>query len=252
MINYLMSKKWLVLSALVLIIALVTSIWIFTHKSNPKQYTFVFLGDSMTEYLGNFDELRADLNKYYPDQKFLLLNYGYSSTNILSAQDRIEKESSHSGRIFQPINNIPFDYIFIESFGHNPLSQYPLDQGLKMQNEALDKLIATISQKHPRSSIIFVATIAPNRDRYGEGVVNLTTEERQKWADERSAYIQNHINYAKSHGIPLVDIYDKSLKNGTGNIDYVNTNDFIHPSPTGIYFISQELADFIHSNKLLK
>jgi len=44
--------------------------------------TIVFIGDSMTEYLGNFDELRKYLKHYYPDKKFLLLNYGFSSTNI--------------------------------------------------------------------------------------------------------------------------------------------------------------------------
>ncbi len=46
-------------------------------------YTMVFLGDSMTENLGNFDELRGYLKDYYPDKNFLLLNYGFSSTNIV-------------------------------------------------------------------------------------------------------------------------------------------------------------------------
>lgn len=219
----------------------------FLNKTTP---TIVFVGDSMTEYLGNFDELRGYLKKYYPTKNFLLLNYGFSSTNILSVQERLEKDSSHSGRIFQAINDIPFDLIIIESFGHNPLSDQPLEEGLRLQKEALDKIVATISQKHPRSSIIFMATIAPNRERYGEGVVNLTTEERGKWAEERSSYIENHIRYAKSHKIPLINIYEKSLdKEGSGNIDYVNANDFIHPSPTGIYFISEEIAKFLYNNK---
>ena len=96
-----------------------------------------------------------------------------------------------------------------------------------------------------------MATIAPVRDRYAEGVVNLTTEKRQQWADERISYIKNHIDYAKSHNIPLINIYEKSLdKEGSGNIDYVNTNDFIHPSPTGVYFISEEIARFLYEHKL--
>ena len=211
--------------------------------------TIVFIGDSMTEYLGNFDELRKYLKHYYPDKKFLLLNYGFSSTNILSVPERLTNESTHSGRIFQAINDIPFDLVLIESFGHNPLSGYPLKEGLKLQTEALDKAVATITQKHPKSSIIFMTTIAPNRERYGEGVVNLTTEERGKWAEERSSYIENHIRYAKSHNIPLINIYQKSLdKNGSGNVDYVNSNDFIHPSPTGVYFISEEIAKFLYQN----
>lgn len=230
-----------------LILAVITvKIFIF-----PKEKTIVFVGDSMTEYLGNFDELRGYLKKYYPAKKFLLLNYGFSSTNILSVKQRLEQESSHSGRAFQAINDIPFNLIFIESFGHNPLSEYPLEKGLKLQREALDNIISSITQKHPKSSIIFIATIAPNKGRYAEGVVNLTTEERGKWATERVSYIKNHIEYAKKHNIPLINIYEKSLdQNGTGNIDYISSNDFIHPSPTGIYFISEEIAKFLYGNNL--
>ena len=221
-----------------------------TFRINSSNPTIVFVGDSMTEYLGNFDELRGYLKNYYPERKFLLLNYGFSSTNILSVQERLEKESSHSGRIFQAINNIPFDLILIESFGHNPLSDHPLEEGLNMQREALNKIVSTILQKHPKSAILFLATIAPNKERYAEGVINLTTEERNKWAKERVAYIKNHIDYAKSHNIPLINIYEKSLdQNNTGNIDYINSNDFIHPSPTGIYFISEEIAKFLYNNK---
>lgn len=218
------------------------------NSSGKKVHTIVFVGDSLTEYLGNFDELRGYLNKYYPKRQFLLLNYGFGSTNILSVQDRLEKTSSHSGRAFQAINDIPFDLILIESFGHNPLSDHPLEEGLKLQRRALDKMVSTITQKHPRKSIIFIATIAPNKERYAEGVVNLTTEARIKWAGERMAYIKNHIEYAKLHNIPLINIYEKSLVNGTGNIDLINSNDFIHPSPTGIYFISEEIAKFLYSN----
>lgn len=239
-----LNQKIRFLSIILTFVTCIIIIFWLTHKQIlPGSPTIVFVGDSMTEYLGNFDELRGYLKKYYPIKNFLLLNYGFSSTNILSVQERLEKDSSHSGRIFQAINDIPFDLVIIESFGHNPLSNHPLEEGLRLQNEALDKIVATISQKHPRSSIIFMATIAPNRERYGEGVVNLTTEERGKWAEERSSYIENHIRYAKSHNIPLINIYEKSY------IDYVNTNDFIHPSPTGIYFISEEIAKFLYNNK---
>ncbi len=220
-------------------------------KSQKSNLTFVFVGDSMTKYLGNFDELRGYLKKYYPSNTFLLLNYGFGSTNILSVQDRLEKESSHSGRAFQAINDIPFDLILIESFGHNPLSEHPLKEGLELQTQTLDNIVKIIIQKHPKTSIVFIATIAPHKERYGEGVVNLTTDKRKEWAQERIAYIKNHIKYAKSHNIPLINIYEKSLdKDGSGNIDYVNTNDFIHPSPTGIYFISEQIANFLNENNL--
>lgn len=247
-----MLNKKIILFCIILICVISIIIIIrLPHKQIlPDSPTIVFVGDSMTEYLGNFDELRVYLKNYYPAKKFLLLNYGFSSTNILSVQERLEADSTHSGRIFQAINNIPFNLILIESFGHNPLSDHPLEEGLRLQKEALDKIVAIISQKHPRSSIIFMATIAPNRERYAEGVVNLTTEKRREWANERISYIKNHISYAKSHNIPLINIYEASLdKEGNSNIDYINSNDFIHPSPTGIYFISEEIAKFLYRNK---
>jgi lysophospholipase L1-like esterase len=221
--------------------------------SQPPDYTIVFVGDSFTEYLGNFDELQAYLTEYYPKKSFLLLNYGFGSTNILSVQDRLEKESSHSGRIFQPINSIPYDLVIVESFGQNPLSELPLEKGLIKQNEALDQIVASVYKTHPKSSLVFMTTIAPNKKNYARGSVNLSAEERLRWANERNVYLKNHLVYAKTHGIPIIDVYDKSLNSeGDANLDYISKTDYIHPSPTGIYFISNEIAKFIAENKLLK
>ncbi len=219
----------------------------------PKfDYTIVLVGDSMTEYLGNLKELELLLKDYYPGKTFLLLNYGFSSTNVLSLQDRLTKDSPHDGRTFQPINQIPFDLVLIESFGHNPLSAFPLDEGLQKQSQALDQTVASLTSNHPKSSIVFVATLAPNKDHYGQGLVDLSPEARQDWVTQRQAYIQNHIDYANSHEIPLIDIYDQSMKNGTGDLSYINQADNIHPSQKGIYFISQQIAKFVYENKLLK
>lgn len=256
----LLKKIAFVITGLLLVIIVIYSSISVTSRSilgestpSKKNHTLVFVGDSMTEYLGNFDELRSDLKKYYPNKNFLLLNYGFGSTNILSVPDRLKKLTDQKGRGFQPINDIPFDLIFIESFGYNPLSTLLLDEGLKKQTETLDKIISIITQKHSKSKIVFIATIAPNKENFGGGILNLLPDQKEMWVNERITYIKNHIEYAKSHDIPLINIYEKSLnEKGDGNIDYINSNDFIHPSPTGIYFISQQIADFIYSNKLLK
>lgn len=45
---------------------------IFFLKQSAKYnavHVIVFVGDSMTEYLGNFDELRGYLKKYFPGNK---------------------------------------------------------------------------------------------------------------------------------------------------------------------------------------
>ena len=94
----------------------------------PVDYTIVLVGDSMTEVLGNSDELRKYLDEYYPNKTFEVLNYGFGSTNILSLPQRLTEKTFH-GREFRPITDIDFDLIIIESFGHNPLSDLPLKEG---------------------------------------------------------------------------------------------------------------------------
>ncbi len=223
-------------------------------SATTKSYTIFLVGDSMTQYLGTgTPELQADLKKYYPRTMFDIYNYGKGSTSVLTVSERLDKETEVStGDKYPPILQRDFDLIIIESFGHNPLSQFPIPEGLKIQTQALDQIIAKIKAAKPKAKIVFLATIAPNRERYGENTINLMPDQRHQWADERTAYIQNHMDYANSHNILLIDVYSKSLKDNTGNIDYINTNDFIHPNPSGIYLISQTIADFIYKNKLIK
>ncbi|MDD2823027.1 MAG: SGNH/GDSL hydrolase family protein [Candidatus Daviesbacteria bacterium] len=216
-----------------------------------EDYTLLLLGDSMTEALGNSDELRANLAKNYPRNSFEVLNYGFGSTNILSVQQRLEGDTFH-GRVFRPITEIEFDLILIESFGHNPLSELPLPEGLQKQTEALDNIVKTIRDNNNHAKIVFVATIAPSKKHYAEKINNLTPEVRQKWAEERIAYIKNHMEYAKSHNIPVIDVFSKSLgSDGDLNLDYVSKDDYIHPSPKGIYLISNEIGKFIFENHIL-
>lgn len=64
-----------------------------TIPTSPT-YTLIFVGDSMTESLGeNFDSLRLDLKKYYPEKIFGLFNYGFGSSNILSIEDSLNHDT---------------------------------------------------------------------------------------------------------------------------------------------------------------
>lgn len=211
-------------------------------------YTIIMLGDSMTESLGpNSDKLREYLKINYPNKVFGIYNLAKGSTNVLSAQDILDKDV---------IPSREFEVIFIESFGYNPLPDASLEEGLKKQTQALDKIVSSIRIGKMKAKvnpiIVFVATIAPNRENYGKNAVDLSPEERARWADERSAYIRNHIEYAKSHDIPVIDVYDKSLtQNGDGDMQYIKGDTFIHPSAKGIELISKEIADFLLNNKVL-
>lgn len=230
-----------------------------TSVKPADAYTIILVGDSMTDFLGaNATPLREHLKEHYCDENcipkgkvFGIFNLGFGSTNVLSLQDRIEKESFYLGNQYQSILSREFDLIIIESFGNNPLSEFPLEEGLKKQNEALDKAVRTLHKAKPNAVIAFMATVAPIRNRYAEGAVVLYPEKRREWADERAAYIKNHIKFAKEHNIPLINLYEKSLNNGEGNMDYINSNDFIHPSVTGVDFISKEIADWIYNNRIL-
>lgn len=220
--------------------------------TTASSYTLIFLGDSMTEALGeNFDLLRLDLAKYYPKKVFGLFNYGFGSTNILSVQNRLDNNTTYLGKNFPAVLGRYFDIILIESTGTNPLSEFPLAVGLQKQTAALDTMVAKIAGTHPNSLIIFVATIAPSQF-YGKGVVDLSPAIRIQWANERRAYIENHISYAKKHNIPLINVYEKTLdKNGVTIAKYINTGNYIHPSAKGVTLISQSIADYLFQNKIL-
>lgn len=216
----------------------------------PQDYTLVLVGDSMTEYLGNSDELKAFLKEYYPERSFEVLNYGFGGTNILTLQDRLTTKTFYH-REFRPISEIDFDVILIESFGNNPLSQYPLKEGLKKQEEALKKAVERIRRENPKAKIVFIATIAPSKAHYARGSRELSDEERKKWAKERIEYMLNHIEFARRNNIPIINIFSESLKDGDGNLDYLSKTDYIHPSPNGVIFISQKIADFVFNNNIL-
>lgn len=218
----------------------------------PDDFTIVLVGDSMTERLGNSDEIRANLKKYYPEKSVEVLNYGFGSTNILSVEKRLTEKTFYT-RDFRPILDIAFDILILESFGNNPLSELSLGDGIKKQTETLDRIVDLIRKENPGSKLVFLATIAPNKFEFGKGVLDLSDKEREKWVKERVSYIQNHMNYAKSHNIPLINSYDGSLtKDGTGQTDYLSRDDYIHPSPKGVIFISKKIADFLYESKVLE
>lgn len=221
-----------------------------TKVKYPEDFTIVLVGDSMTERLGNSDELRANLKKYYPDKSFEILNYGFGSTNILSVEKRLTEKTFYQ-REFRPILDIAFDLIILESFGNNPLSELPLEQGLKKQTDTLDRIVELIKKENPRSKIVFLATIAPNKFQFGKGILELSDQDRIRWVAERVAYTKNHIKYAQNKNIPLINVYEKSLtEDGDGQELYLSRDDFIHPSPNGVLFISEQIADYLHEAKI--
>lgn len=220
-------------------------------------YKIAMLGDSMTAALGPHGGGMSEyMNKLYKSdkdtQRIIIDNYAVSS-NILAIDNQISQKVTKEGNTLGPLLSQEFDVILIESFGYNPLSEFGIDEGLKKQTEALEELTEKLVSENPKTVIIFVATIAPNILSYGQSTQpDSNAETRKKLAEERIAYIKNHIEFAKKHNIPLVNVYEKSLTaNGDGNVIYINPNDDIHPSFQGIDFIGHEIGDFIFENKIL-
>lgn len=219
----------------------------------PKKtaYTVVFLGDSMTAALGPFaDRLRETLKPKYPQVDLIIENQSAPASNIESIQDRLLTKTSQSNVIYEPILDKPFDIIIIESFGYNPLSYLGLTEGLNKQKETLSNAMRILVRERPQALVIFLATIAPSYTQYGVGAVSLTPQQRREWASERSLYIQGHIQFAKDHNIPLVDVYHQTLDpSGNGLSKYINPTDHIHPSAEAVVFIQDELTKYFVESK---
>ncbi len=226
------------------------------QKTKKSEYKIFMLGDSMTDALGpHGGEFSENINLLYKKNGIGIIidNYASPSSNILSLDQNMRKEIRSWDVDFKPMLDQDFDLVLIESFGYNPLSQFGITDGIKEQNTALGKTLTTIINNNPEASIVFVATIAPDKQTYNAANnPGSTIQERTEQADERIIYLKNHISYAKFHNIPVVNIFEKSLSNqGDGNTKYINPDDNIHPSAVGIELISKELADFIYNNQIL-
>ncbi|QQS39134.1 hypothetical protein IPM62_00770 [Candidatus Woesebacteria bacterium] len=229
--------------------------YIFPYKipqiPKSRSYRTVIVGDSIVESLGlNANILREYLIYYYPDSEFVNYNYGYGATNILSLPERLTSWTKNRESSNQAILKQGFELIILESFAYNPLSEYPLEEGLKMQTDVLEQSVLQILKEKPGSVIAFMTPIAPNPDNFARDVYHLSQEQSSYWVKERIAYIENHKRFALEKGIPLIDVYTASLKDdGLVDTQYIS-NDFIHPSNEGLNLMSRQIADFIYYNKI--
>jgi len=273
-----MHKRGLALTLILIIILIIGGIY-FLHSSKSKvltknirpaptptpyqfpyknpiilkggSYRIIIVGDSIVNSLGlNANALREDLIKYYPDSEFVTYNYGYPSTNVLSLYQRLTQTTNDGVKDHQAILTQQFELIIIESFGNNPLSEFPLAEGLQKQNDELERSVNAILAQKPHAALAFLTPIALDQVNYARGSRDLSPEVRREWVAERVAYIDNHRKFAEKLGIPVIDVYKASLKpDGTVDKSYIS-DDFIHPSKKGIELISQVVADYIFNNKI--
>lgn len=219
-----------------------------------ESYTILLVGDSMIKSLGpNSDRLREYLKQYYPETVFGIFNYGLASTNVETLDERLHQPTTtDEGKVMPPILERQFDVVFVESFAYNPLSDDNLETGMEKQEEILYKFVTSIIESSPESVVVFMTTIAPNSEYFGQGVLDLSSEQRQQWVTERKAYLENHIQFAKEHHIPLVNVYESSQNaNGQGSLQYINNQDYIHPSADGVELMASEMAVYLDQNGII-
>lgn len=215
--------------------------------------TILFVGDSMTLALGPHPyKLSTLLNEKF-DKGFAVDNYSVGSVSILSLEELLTEKTQINGLTEKPAIQREFDILVIESFGHNPLSQFPLEEGLKIQEEILDKTMVWLIEKRPQAVIMFLATFAPDEQNYAQGAIDLNSKSSKDFAIERKKYIENFISYAKQHNIPLVNMYEQSFNpDGSFKRELISQLDNIHPSQVGIELIQQKVFEYIVDNQFLK
>lgn len=219
-----------------------------------EAYTIILVGDSILKSLGpNSDRLREYLAEYYPETVFGIFSYGYGSTNISTLMDRLTGDTfNDDGQQLQGILNRQSDVIVIESFGYNPLSDMSLEVGLALQEDILTKAVTIIADTHPETVVVFMTPIAPNEDTFGLNSRDLSPETRREWVEERRAYIENHRDFAREHGIPLIDVYAVSQdEDGNGLPQYIDPNDYIHPSAAGVELMASEMAKYWYEEGII-
>lgn len=223
-----------------------------TRSTRNKKYNIALLGDSMIDTLGkDAANLAGRLNSVYPKADFTILNYGVGGTNIDYGLLRISDGYDYIGAHIPALASQSPDVVIIESFGYNPFVQS--DDYLTRHWLALAH-IADASRLHiPGVKLVIAATIAPNAEVFGDGVLNWTTEQKQQKTAIIKEYVENAVKFAHSQKLPLADAYHASLdSNGNGKLMYINPGDHIHYSEAGRTLMSQKIAETIVANRLLE
>ncbi len=219
-----------------------------TQNPVKTSYTIALLGDSMTDTLGrDLPNLKNLLKSNFPNYTFSLLNYGQGSTNLDSGLYRLTNATNYLGTDYPPLLSLKPDILVVESFAYNHWSgeKYDLDR----QWLTIAKIIDTVKEKSPDTKIILAATIAPNKDIFGDGVLNWSSAMKENSSLITKAYLQNMVNFASSEHYPLADAYHPTLdSSGNGLEIYINHGDHLHPSPEGALLYSQKIVEEITKN----
>jgi len=224
------------------------------QKTKKSSYMIALLGDSMTDTLGpEAPHLKTALKNIYPATAFTIKNYGVGGTNIEYGIERITNAYSYLGQSIPSLVSANPDLVVLESFAYNPFSD--ADGGITRHWLNLGKAVTTLKNNLPQVKIVIAATIAPNASVFGDGAAGLSFDPIAKWqkVDIIKKYLDNTVKFAQGENLPLANAYTPSLmRDGNGNLTYINGGDHIHYSDAGRAFFSSIIASTIGKNKLLE
>jgi len=214
-----------------------------------KVVSLALLGDSMIDTLSE-NICQNSLHKYFPETKFNLLKYGYGSTTIESAIERLTKTTTYLDKENPALLSLSPDIIVIESFAYNNFGNS--QKGIEKHQELLQEIIDLIKEKSPSSKIVLASTIAPNSISFASGIkdVHFSALEKIEKTGTIKLYLQNLINFAKKNNLPLADAFSPSLFGNNGASEYIDSVDKLHPSNLGTELFCDTLAKSLKDNGL--
>ena len=225
-----------------------------TRTTKKPIMTIAAIGDSMIDTLGpDLPHLRDALKNVYPDTTFTMLNYGVGGTNIDYGLERLLKDYTYEGKQFPALVSTNPDLVIVESFAYNP---YSYDTGALTQHWlSLAFMIDTLRANVPTAKIAIAATIAPDKNTFGDGAPGLSYNPEDKYKKTRifHSYLENTIRFAQSQRLPLADVYHASMDStGNGRAIYINPGDHIHYSDEGRRLFAAKVTETIVENRLLE
>jgi hypothetical protein len=221
-----------------------------TNSFNGTIKIAVF-GDSMTDLMGtNLPYLEKELKKYYPKADFRLFNYGIGAQNIEHGLARLDKPYQYKDRSYPALTDADLDLIIIDPFVYNPFSRR--EGELNKHWSLLAEMVSKLEQESS-AQIMVLATIAPNRNWFGQGENGINWDRQTSWkhAERINKYLVNSIRFAGSAGLPLINVYEQTLSAaGEGDLSYINQGDHIHQNEAGNKLISSLTAEKIYQLEL--
>ncbi len=157
-------------------------------SSKSGSITIALLGDSMVDTLQkDLPQLKILLAQAYPNINQTLLNFGVGATNIEQGLTRLTSDYDYLGDHHPSLLSTNPDIVVIESFAYNPWSNSQSD--LDRQWTTLGKIVDTIKSLRPKAKIVLAATIAPNGNIFGDGILNWPLQDKKNKALTIKSYL---------------------------------------------------------------